>query len=70
MKHVTFGNTLIASAGYDPLCAVLEIEFTQIGQTRSYFGVSEDVWYGLRNAGSPEDYFRQKILGKYDEDRF
>lgn len=70
MNRITFGERVIASGGYDAQQAVMEIEFTQTGQIRQYEGVSEEIWYGLKNADYPDRYFQRNIRGKYEERSF
>lgn len=69
MDRITFGERVIASAGYDALCAILELEFTRTGQVSQFYDVTEDVWYGLRNADFPDRYFQRRIRGRYLERR-
>jgi len=69
MKRITFGEKVIASAGYDALCAILELEFTRTGQVSQFFDVTEEVWYGLKNADFPDRYFQRRIRGRYPERR-
>lgn len=69
MKRFYFGERIIASAGYDALCACLELEFTQSGCIHHFYNVSEEVWYGLKNADFADRYFQKNIRGKYEEHR-
>lgn len=69
MKRIMFGERVIASAGYDALCAILELEFTRTGQVSQFYDVAEDVWYGLKYADFPDRYFQRRIRGRYPERR-
>lgn len=68
MNRITFGERVIASAGYDAQQAVMELEFTQTGEVRRFEGVSEEIWYGLKNSDYPDRYFQRNIRGKYEEE--
>ena len=69
MYRCTFGGVVIASAGYDALRRLLELEFTQTKHISLYYDVSEEVWYGLKYARSADRYFQEYIRGKYEEER-
>lgn len=64
-----FGSMLIASAGYDAQCELLEIEFGHDGQVCQYFEVPEDIWYRFKLEASPELFFHRHIKGCYVERR-
>lgn len=70
MRRITFGEKVIASAGYDALRGVMELEFTQTGNISRFLGVSEEIWYGLKMADFPDKYFRTHIRGRYEERLF
>jgi len=55
---------MIRSVGYDPLRAVLEIEFTS-GKIYEYENVSEQVYRELLSTGSKGRYFDANINRKY-----
>lgn len=55
----------IASAGYDALCAVLELEFLPDGQVWQFYDVPECVWYEWRNTEAAAAFFHTHIAGKY-----
>lgn len=67
MRRITFGERVIASAGYDALRAVMELEFTQTGNISRFLNVSEEIWYGLKKADYPDRYFQTHIRGRYEE---
>lgn len=67
MQRFRVHSTVIASAGYDALCAILEIQFVINGQICRYLNVPEHVWYGFRMAKSMELYFQRNIMGRYEE---
>ena len=55
----------IASAGYDALYAILELEFIPDGQVWQFYDVPEQVWYAWRNTESCISFFHTNIAGKY-----
>ncbi len=55
----------IASAGYDALCAVLELEFVSNGEVWQFYDVPEQVWYEWRKTESCISFFHTNIAGKY-----
>lgn len=67
MNRFRVHSNVIASAGYDALCAILEIQFVINGQICRYLNVPEHIWYGLRMAKSMEWYFQNNIMGRYEE---
>ena len=69
MVRCKFGGSIIKSAGYDALRALLEIEFVSDGQVLQYSGVPEDVWYRLKCESRPDCFFQRAIKGCYMENR-
>lgn len=69
MIRYKFGTKTIRSAGYNALCAILEVEFAQDGQIWHYTNVPEEIWYHLRNEKYPDSFFHQHIKGHYRERR-
>lgn len=67
MYRCKFGGTLIATAGYDAQCALLEVEFVQGGQVWQYFNVPEEIWYRFKNVEVPDVFFHRSIKGCYEE---
>ncbi|MBO4291647.1 MAG: KTSC domain-containing protein [Lachnospiraceae bacterium] len=67
MNRITFGERVIASAGYDAQKELMEVEFTRTRQIRQFVGVQEDIWYGLKNSEIPDRYFQRNIRGRYAE---
>ena len=59
----------IASAGYDALCAVLELEFLPDGDIWQFFDVPECVWYEWRRTESWISFFHTNIAGKYQAEQ-
>lgn len=55
----------ILSAGYDALCAVLELEFFPDGEIWQFYDVPEQIWYEWRSAKEAAVYFHLHISGKY-----
>ncbi|MCI9144076.1 MAG: KTSC domain-containing protein [Lachnospiraceae bacterium] len=67
MKHISFYSTFIATVGYDPQTAILEIRLLVDGKIRRYKGVPEDIWYRLRENYHPDTFYRRHICGHYAE---
>ncbi len=67
MNRLMFGGNAVTSAGYDALCAVLEVEFAEGGQIRQYMNVPEETWYQFRNGEKPDIFFHRKIKGCFME---
>lgn len=65
MKRFKIAMDGIASAGYDALCAVLELEFLTDGQVWQFYDVPECVWYEWRNTEAALAFFHTNIAGKY-----
>lgn len=59
----------IASAGYDALCGILELEFSQDGQIWQFYDVPETVWYALRQSKAVQTFFNTNIIGIYKSKR-
>lgn len=55
----------IASAGYDALYAVLELEFASNGEVWQFYDVPEQIWYAWRKTESCISFFHTYIAGKY-----
>lgn len=64
-----FHDIVIASAGYDAQCELLEIEFCHDGQVWQYCEVPEDIWYRFKFEENPELFFHRYIKGRYVEQR-
>lgn len=60
MERISVQSTNLASVGFDPDSATLEVEFLK-GGVYQYFGVPTDVHSGLMAAGSKGSYFDQSI---------
>jgi len=60
MERIPVESTNLASVGYDPESSTLEIEFRK-GGIYQYFGVSQEIYEGLLNAGSKGKFFHQYI---------
>ena len=60
MDRIPVQSSHLASVGYDPATSTLEIEFHG-GSVYQYFGVPQEVYEGLLNAGSKGSYFHQNI---------
>lgn len=62
MIQVTSSN--IAAIGYDSDSETLQVEFNN-GTTYQYFDIPEQIFEGLREAGSVGGYLAAQIKGNY-----
>ena len=60
MERTPVESSNLASVGYDPTSATLEIEFRKSG-IYQYFGVPSSTYDELMSAGSKGTYFDQNI---------
>ena len=60
MERIPVQSSNLASVGYDPGTATLEVEFLS-GAVYQYFGVPESVHEGLLNAPSKGRYLDQFV---------
>jgi len=60
MQRTPVESSNLASVGYDPTSATLEIEFRKSG-VYQYFGVPSSTYDELMSAGSKETNFDQNI---------
>lgn len=56
----------ISSAGYDALCAILELEFISDGEIWQFYDVPEYIWYEWRQSREAAAYFHTYIAGRYE----
>jgi len=68
MDRVPVQSSNLASVGYDPQSLTLEIEFIN-GGIYQYFGVPQETYEGLMNAGSKGSYFHNQIKNVYSYSR-
>lgn len=59
-----FQSTALSKASYDPDGGTLDITFTS-GRTFTYEGVPAEVFYELRDSGSPGSFFHAQIKNNY-----
>lgn len=64
MRRLPLESSVIASAGYDPGIAVLELEFRS-GEVYRYFAVPPSVHAGLLAAPSAGRFFTQRIRDRF-----
>jgi hypothetical protein len=64
MKRTPVDSSVLASAGYDQVAAVLELEFIS-GSVYRYAEVPERVYRELLAAESKGEYFREHIEDRY-----
>lgn len=62
-------SSMIASIGYDPNTATLEIEFKSNGAIWQYYEFPESAFYEFLSAGSVGKFFLNQIKGNYSENR-
>lgn len=67
MERCNFYGRIIASAGYDAQCALLEIEFVKGRRIGQFDNVPEEIWYVFRCAENPDRYFHKNIKGRFKE---
>jgi len=60
MDRIPVQSRNLASVGYDSSTSTLEIEFNS-GGIYQYYGVPQEIYEGLMNAGSKGTYFHQNI---------
>ncbi len=65
MKRIKVIMPEIASAGYDALCGILELEFLNDGQIWQFFDVPESVWYTFRKSEAVWAFYNTNIIGIY-----
>ncbi len=61
---VDLSSSALRSASYDEDSERLEIAFTS-GSSYTFHGVPRNVFEGLRDSGSPGQYYHQNIKGRY-----
>jgi len=64
MHRIPVRSSVIATVGYDPETAVLEVEFRS-GDVYRYFAVPPSVHHALIAADSPGAYFNRHINDHY-----
>ena len=64
MEMIQVSSSNVAAIGYDSDSETLQIEFNN-GTTYQYFDVPEEVFEGLRDAGSVGGYLAAHIKGRY-----
>jgi len=60
MDRIPVQSRNLAAVGYDSSTLMLEIEFNS-GGIYQYYGVPQEIYEGLMNAGSQGTYFHQNI---------
>ena len=64
MEMISVSSSNVASVGYDEDSSTLQVEFNN-GTTYQYFDVPENIFVGLRDAGSVGGYLADNIKGTY-----
>ena len=64
MERENVSSSNVQSVGYDETSETLEVEFKN-GSVYQYFGVPEQVYQQLKNAGSVGGYLASDIKGEY-----
>lgn len=62
-------SSMIASIGYDPNLATLEIEFKKNGAIWQYYNFQESTYYEFIGSGSIGKFFLANIKGHYAENQ-
>jgi hypothetical protein len=62
--HVPLSSSFLRSASYDPDTRTLDIGM-DTGQTYTFENVPQDIFEGLRDAGSPGNFYHQNIKGRF-----
>lgn len=68
MKKYHLITKAINAAGYDALCATLELELLPDGQILRFYDVPEDIWYALKGESMAESYFNRHIFGRFESE--
>lgn len=68
MRKFHLLNNEIKTAGYDALCATLELELLPDGKILRFYDVPEDIWYAWKGESMAEAYFNRNIFGRYDSE--
>ena len=58
----------IKSAGYDALCATLELEMND-GKVWKFYDVPEDIWYAWRREAMTSAFFNQHIACRFQSEQ-
>lgn len=66
MQRRSVESKVVVSMGYDPIARVLELEFRQGGDVRSYPETPAAVWDSLEHAAAPDEVLR-KFLAKAEK---
>ena len=64
MEIIPVTSSNVESIGYDEDSSTLQVEFKN-GTTYQYFDVPENIFIGLRDAGSVGGYLAARIKGTY-----
>jgi len=64
MDMIQVDSSNVAAIGYDSDSETLQIEFNN-GTTYQYFDIPEQIFEGLRDAGSVGGYLAAQIKGSY-----
>ena len=64
MEHERVSSSSIESIGYDPVTAVLQIQFVE-GELYDYFMVPHSTYLGLRAATSKGRFFGEFIRNRH-----
>lgn len=58
----------IKTAGYDALCAVIELELLPDGQIMRLYNVPEEIWYAWKGESMTVSYFNRHIFGRFESE--
>jgi len=62
---IPMASTMLSAAGYRGDTKELICEFVKTGRVYTYFGVPEDTWIGLMQAGSKGSFMRTQVINIY-----
>jgi hypothetical protein len=66
MERDPVDSTSLASVGYDPSRAILEVQFRDSGDVYAYLDVPEATYRALLAAESLGRYFNREVRGRYE----
>ncbi|ADU72117.1 KTSC domain-containing protein [Pantoea sp. At-9b] len=64
MNRHDITSGLFRSAGFDPTCSILELEYSN-GTCRRWLAVPTQIYQGFCSASDPDTFFRHHIEGRY-----
>ncbi|MGN1203467.1 MAG: KTSC domain-containing protein [Lachnospiraceae bacterium] len=59
----------IKTAGYDALCAVLELELQPDGKIWRFYDVPEEIWYAWKGESMAVTFFNRNIACRFEAEQ-